>query len=106
MLAGMVLMSLLPAFPLLLLGAAALGLFSGPFSALLGFRMFEAIPDEVRGSVLGVQNSLLLVASPASVFVASALTSLLGVGIAAAALGGAWLVFTAYAVAAKPMRGI
>lgn len=106
MLAGMVLMSLLPAFPLLLLGAAALGLFSGPFSALLGFRMLEAIPDEVRGSVLGVQNSLLLVASPASVFAASALTSLLGVNAAAATLAAAWLIFTVYALAAKPMRSI
>lgn len=106
MLAGMMLMSLLPAFPLLLLGAATLGLFSGPFSALLGFRMLEAIPDEVRGSVLGVQNSLLLIASPASVFVASALTSLLGVNAAAATLAAAWLFFTVYAFATKPMRNI
>lgn len=106
MLAGMAVMSLLPAFPLLLLGAATLGLFSGPFSALLGFRMLEAIPDEVRGSVLGVQNSLLLVASPASVFAASALTSFLGVGAAAAALAAAWLAFTVYALVAKSMRNI
>ena len=106
MLAGVTLMSLLPAFPLLLLGAAALGLFSGPFSALLGFRMLEAIPDEVRGSVLGVQNSLLLVVSPASVFAASALTSLLGVNAAAATLAAAWLIFTVYALAANPMRSI
>lgn len=106
MLAGMAVMSLLPAFPLLLLGAAALGLFSGPFSALLGFRMLEAIPDEVRGSVLGVQNSLLLVVSPASVFAASALTSLLGVNAAAATLAAAWLIFTVYALAANPMRSI
>lgn len=106
MLAGMAVMSLLPTFPLLLLGAAALGLFSGPFSALLGFRMLEAIPDEVRGSVLGVQNSLLLVVSPASVFAASALTSLLGVNAAAATLAAAWLIFTVYALAANPMRSI
>lgn len=106
MLAGMAVMSLLPTFPLLLLGAAVLGLFSGPFSALLGFRMLEAIPDEVRGSVLGVQNSLLLVVSPASVFAASALTSLLGVNAAAATLAAAWLIFTVYALAANPMRSI
>lgn len=106
MLAGMAVMSLLPAFLLLILGAAALGFFSGPFSALLGFRMLEAIPEETRGSVLGVQNSLLLIAAPASTFVASVLTSLLGVGVAAAALGAAWLAFTAYALAARPMRDI
>lgn len=106
MLAGVLVMSFLPAFPVLLLGAAVLGLFSGPFSALLGFGMLEAIPDEVRGSVLGIQNSLLLVASPASVFATSVLVSLLGVGAAAAVLAATWWGFTVCALVAKSMRDI
>ena len=83
-----------------------LGFFSGPFSALLGFRMLEAIPDEVRGSVLGIQNSLLLVASPTSVFIASVLTSLLGVGATAMILAATWLAFTVYALTTRSMRDI
>lgn len=103
---GMIIMSFLPTFPLLLLGAVMLGFFSGPFSAVLGFRMLEAIPDEVRGSVLGIQNSLLLVTSPTSVFIASVLTSLLGVGTTATILAAAWLAFTVYALIARSMRDI
>lgn len=106
MLFGMVIMAFLPTFLLLLLGAVMLGFFSGPFSALLGFRMLEAIPDEVRGSVLGIQNSLLLIVSPTSVFIASVLTSLLGVGATAMILAAAWLAFTVYALTTRSMRDI
>lgn len=106
MLFGMAIMSALPDFAILLSGAAILGFFSGPFSALLGCRMLETIPEEARGSILGVQNSLLLVASPTSIFAASALTSVFGVEIAAAALGGTWCAFTIYALRTKSMHAI
>ena len=51
-----------PAVPVLLAAAAAVGLFAGPASALLGFFAFDRVSDERRGSAMGTLNALYLVA--------------------------------------------
>ncbi|MFR7746082.1 MAG: MFS transporter [Eggerthellaceae bacterium] len=106
MMVGMTVMSLLPPFPLLLAGAAILGFSSGPFSALLNFKVFDLIPDEVRGASLGTQNALMLVVAPLAVFGTSVLVTVFGVEHAAIILSGIWAVFTLYALFAKAMRNL
>lgn len=103
MAASTLLIGTLPSDVLMLAGSVALGFFSGPISALLGFLMYEIIPDERRGSTLGAQNSLMLIASPITIFAASALISTCGLAIASAALCAIWLAFTLYALTAKKM---
>lgn len=106
MMAGIAIMALLPAFPVLLAGAAVLGVFSGPFSALLGFKMLALIPDEVRGATLGTQNALMLVVAPLSVFVTAVFVDWVGVTAASMAIAAVWAVFTVYALCVKAMRNL
>ncbi len=104
MAAGIIVMGLLPSYPVLLAGAFALGLMAGPASALLGFFMLDRIPEERRGSALGTQNSLMLVAAPLALFATSALVSGVGLKEAAIILVFGWLALTAFALTAKGMR--
>ena len=106
MVAGMAVICALPSYAFMLVGSAALGLFSGPVSALLGYLAYEIIPDERRGAALGAQNSILLVASPIAVFATSAIIAVCGVSIASAILCAIWIVLTAFALAAKTMRNL
>ncbi len=93
-------------YEVLLLGAALLGLASGPVSALFGFFVYGLIPDEHRGAALGTQNSLLLVVTPVAVFATSIVIEIVGVGTTSFVLAAAWLALTVYALAMKAMREI
>ena len=104
MMAGIAIMSTLPSYPALLTGAVLLGFSSGPLSALLNFKVFDLIPDEVRGATLGTQNALMLVVAPVAVFVASVLVTWFGVNAAAMVLAGLWAAFTLYALVSSAMR--
>lgn len=104
MLIGVAILGALPAYPLMLLGALVLGMSAGPASALMGFFMLDRIPEQSRGSALGTQNSLLLVAAPVAVFATSVGVSTLGTSVAAVALVGCWIAITAFALIARGMR--
>ena len=93
-----------PALPVLLAAAAVLGLFAGPASALLGFFAFDRVPDDRRGSAMGTLNALYLVVAPAGAFVGSVLISTAQIGGAGLVLTGAWVVVTALALIARPLR--
>lgn len=93
-------------YEVLLLGAALLGLASGPVSALFGFFVYGLIPDEHRGAALGTQNSLLLVVTPVAVFATSIVIEIVGVGTTSFVLAAAWLALTVYALVMKAMREI
>ena len=95
---------LLAAAAVLLAAAAVLGLFAGPASALLGFFAFDRVPDDRRGSAMGTLNALYLVVAPAGAFVGSVLSSTAQIGGAGLVLTGAWVVVTALALIAKPLR--
>ena len=95
---------LLAAAAVLLAAAAVLGLFAGPASALLGFFAFDRVPDDRRGSAMGTLNALYLVVAPAGAFVGSVLISTAQIGGAGLVLTGAWVVVTALALIAKPLR--
>lgn len=104
MAAGVAVLGALPDFPFMLAGAVLLGVSAGPASALLGFFMFDRIPEEARGSALGTQNSLTLVAAPVAVFATSTAVSAFGEDVAALGLVGCWLAITLLAILAKSMR--
>ena len=106
MAAGIVLMGLLPAFPLMVGAAALVGLSAGPASALLGFFVFDRIPAENRGAALGTQNSLMLVAAPLAVFATSAVVEGVGREVAGAALGVAWVAVTLWALRTPSLRDL
>ncbi len=101
---GVAIMGLLPTYPLLLVGAAFTGAASGPVSALIGLLFMERLPEEKRGSALGTQNSILLLISPAAIFLTSVLVTNLGVQIASFVLIGAWILVTIFALVSKTMR--
>lgn len=103
---GLAIMGSLPSYPVMLGGAFALGLAAGPASALLGYFMFDRIPEALRGSALGTQNSLLLVAAPAALFATSVLVTGIGLRGASWMLVAAWLAITVGALFAKSMRRI
>lgn len=104
MLVGVAILGALPTYPLMLLGALVLGASAGPASALMGFFMLDRIPEQSRGSALGTQNSLLLVAAPVAVFATSVGVSVLGTSVAAIVLVGCWVAITAFALIARGMR--
>lgn len=106
MAAGVGVMASLPSYPVMLAGAALLGITAGPASALLGFFAYDRIPAERRGSALGTQNALLLVAAPVAVFAASVGVSEAGTGATALALFAVWAFVTACALIAPGMRSI
>ncbi|MEF2654899.1 MAG: MFS transporter [Eggerthellaceae bacterium] len=103
---SLALIGTLPAYPLLLVGAACFGLASGPFSAVLNFYMFDRLPNEKLGAAMGAQNSMLLLVAPAAIFIASVLVTSFGVDATVVIMAVAWLVISLYALVAKAMRRI
>lgn len=104
MMAGVALVGALPSTPVMLAGCVLLGLAAGPFSALVGFLMLDAIPDERRGAAMGTQNTLMLLASPVAVFGASVLIEVLSLRTASWVLVGLWGLVTLAALVAPGMR--
>lgn len=77
--------------PWIVLGAAVLvGLTNSPMSAVLGVATIEATPDQIRGRVLGAQNSLMLAAPALTAAPIASLASKFG--LTAAAIGTAALI--------------
>lgn len=103
---GVAALGSLASYGVILAGAAMLGLFSGPVSALFGYFVYGLIPDEHRGAALGTQNSMLLVVAPIAVFTTSIVIEIVGVGMTSLVLALGWILLTVYALAMKAMREI
>ncbi len=99
-------LGLLPPYPVMFAAALFLGFSAGPASALLGFFAYDRIPADRRGSALGTQNALMLVAAPVAVFAISVVVEVWGVGIGAIVLTSCWLAITIWALATKTMRNL
>lgn len=106
MFVSLAVMGSLPAYPFLLGSAFALGISAGPASSLLGFFMLDRIPEDRRGSALGTQNSLMLVAAPIALFVSSVIVSNFDLNIASLVLILEWFFFTVYALTTKRMKNL
>ncbi len=103
---GIAVIGLLPDLPLMIAGAAVLGFSAGPLAALLNFFVFDSVPEADRGSVLGTQNALYLAASPASMFLCSAMVTAFGLRAASLLLIASWTVLAVFALSMKTMRRI
>lgn len=103
---GVAALGSLASYGVILAGAAMLGLFSGPVSALFGYFVYGLIPDEHRGAALGTQNSMLLVVAPIAVFATSIVIEIVGVGMTSLVLALGWILLTLYALAMRAMREI
>lgn len=103
---GIAALGSLASYGVILAGAAMLGLFSGPVSALFGYFVYGLIPDEHRGAALGTQNSMLLVVAPIAVFATSIVIEVIGVGMTSFVLAFGWILLTVYALAMEAMREI
>ena len=95
------------ASPWLVLGGAALvGLTNAPASAILGLLTIEAVPDEVRGRVLGAQSTLVLAAPALTSAPLAAVAAGAGLPAAGAVLAGLTGVTAVVALAAPAFRSL
>ena len=106
MAAGLIIMGLLPGFPILVSGAVLLGMFAGPASSLMGFFVMDRIPAENRGAALGTQNSLVLVAAPVAVFIASAIVEIWGKSMGGIVLAILWVAVSVWAILSPGLRDL
>ena len=88
----------------ILAGAGIVGLASGLFGGLIGVLMIERIPEDMRGRVMGTQNSLMMLATPAGLVVVALLTEYGSARFAALALACLWLGTIAIGLFAKSLR--
>lgn len=89
-----------------LAGAFVVGLSSGLFGSLMGVLMIERIPEQMRGRVMGTQNSIMIAAPTVGLMAAAVVTEYIGVGTAAVALAGVWLVAMAVGLFARSLRNL
>ncbi|MFF5092994.1 MULTISPECIES: MFS transporter [Actinosynnema] len=75
-----------------LAGAALLGAANGPIGAVLGVLAIEVTPDELRGRVIGAQNSLLLAAPALTTAPIAAVAAGAGLEVAGMLLAGVLVV--------------
>lgn len=101
---GTLLIATLPSIWVVLAGAAVLGLFGGMYGSLVGVLMIERIPENMRGRIMGTQNSMTTAAAPAGIILVALLTEYISVYAAGLALGGVWVVAAVIAVAARSLR--
>ncbi|MBE1514296.1 MFS family permease [Nesterenkonia halotolerans] len=91
---------------ILFLGAFVLGFSVGLFGALVGVLSIERIPEDKRGRVLGTQNTFVTAASPLGIFLAGAMTELLGLHTALVMLAALWSLGLLVAMCARSMRNL
>lgn len=89
------------------LGSAVLvGLGNGLFGSLMGVLMIERIPDDMRGRVMGLQNSLLTLAPAFGMGGAALLIDSSGARTGAIVLAVVWLITGVAALVARSMRDL
>ena len=102
--AGITVIALLPPSAVLFAGAFALGLASGVLSSLLGVLMLEAIPERMRGRIMGTQNSLMMLAAPAGMVLVAVVGDRFTLGAAGILLAVVWAIAAAAALLTRSLR--
>ncbi|WP_265523430.1 MFS transporter [Oerskovia flava] len=87
-----------------LAGAFVVGLFGGLFSSLMGVLMIERIPEDMRGRIMGTQNSIMTAATPVGIIVAAVVIESTSVQTAAIVISAVWLVALVVGLAARSLR--
>ena len=91
--------------PWIMLGATVfIGMTNGPLGAVLGTVMIEAIPDELRGRVMGTQNALMRAIPALAVMMFAAVASTQGLAWAGATLSVVVVVIGILALASNALR--
>ncbi|WP_119697530.1 MFS transporter [Microbacterium halotolerans] len=103
---GLAIVASLMSVWILFLGAFVLGFSVGLFGALVGVLSIERIPEDKRGRVLGTQNTFVTAASPLGIFLAGAMTELLGLHTALVILAALWSLGLLVALSARSMRNL
>ncbi|WP_344922475.1 MFS transporter [Streptosporangium oxazolinicum] len=103
---GIGVISALPPIWVVFTGAFVLGLSSGLLGGLLGVLMIERIPEDLRGRVMGTQNSLMMIAGPAGILAAALIGHLGGLAAAGITMGVVWVVTVLAALRAPALRNL
>lgn len=91
--------------PWIMLGATVfIGMTNGPLGAVMGTVMIEAIPDELRGRVMGTQNALMRAIPALAVMMFAAVASTQGLAWAGATLSVVVVVIGILALASNTLR--
>lgn len=103
---GIAIIATLPHNALLLLGAFLTGALCGPFSSLLSMQLLQAIPEEKRGAVFGLQNAAQLITLPTGIFIVSVAVDVFGANVSALGLGVLFGGFVLWAIVTPTFRRI
>ncbi|MEU4405145.1 MFS transporter [Streptosporangium sp. NPDC023963] len=103
---GIGVISALPPVWTVFAGAFVLGLSSGLLGGLLGVLMIERIPEDLRGRIMGTQNSLMTIAGPVGILAAALIGHFGGLAAAGATMGVVWLVTVLAALRAPALRSL
>lgn len=98
--------SVLPPVWIVLAGAFVLGISAGLLGSLLGVLMIEQIPEDMRGRILGTQNSLLMVAAPAGIFAAALIGHFASLTTSGIVVGIVWAVAALAALRAPTLHSL
>lgn len=85
-------------------GAFVVGLASGLFGSLMGVLMIERIPEQMRGRIMGTQNTIMTAAPALGIMTAAVVTELAGVRVAAVAVVAMWLIAVVVGLAVRSLR--
>ncbi|WP_086819612.1 MFS transporter [Allokutzneria sp. NRRL B-24872] len=96
----------LPGYWWLVAASAVLGVVSGPMQPLMVVLTSERVPEEARGRVFGVQNAVLLSATPVGTFAAGWLISGFGVHTTGTLITVVWAVLAVGVLLLPGMRGM
>lgn len=102
--AGIGVVAVLPVLPVLFGGAFLFGLSSGLFSSLIGVLMLEGIPEQMRGRIMGTQNSLMMIAAPLGMVAVALAGEQFGLRAAGIGVAAVWLVAAILALIAPALR--
>jgi MFS family permease len=101
---GIGVVAVLPAVPVLFAGAFVFGFSSGLFGSLIGVLMLEGIPEQMRGRIMGTQNSLMMIAAPVGMVAVAVLGEQFGLRTAGICVAAVWLVAALVALIAPVLR--
>jgi len=101
---GIGVIGVLPPLAVLFAGAFVLGISAGMFGSLIGVLMIEAIPEQMRGRIMGTQNSLMMLAAPVGMVLVSLVGAHVDLRTAGIVVAVLWAVTGICALATPALR--
>ena len=101
---GIGVIGVLPPLAVLFAGAFVLGISAGMFGSLIGVLMIEAIPEQMRGRIMGTQNSLMMLAAPVGMVLVSLVGAHFDLRTAGIVVAVLWAVTGICALATPALR--